>query len=144
MKIQKNQLKEIIRPLVKEVMLEVFAQLHLDKIISESVEHSLKRVAVFQERPQASRPSAETPRQDNKSQERLLEMRRKMLDEMHVSSGKPKQSSSGPKTVLTEMLEDTEASGFTIGDSEENTNPELVSDDELAGLVNGQDFSKFL
>jgi len=168
MKLQRNQLKEIIKPLVKEVILEVFAEMHLERIISNSLDESLKRVNFAppqqtireQRQPQRqTQPQRQPVAKPSKTQEELLEYRRKMLDSLHYEDGKPLPPGQKPQPkvktqvvqavpkkqdMLHELLEDTAASGFEIGAEESNVNPELVSESTLDDLgLFDKDFSKF-
>ena len=128
-----KQLKQLIKPIIREVLAEMFIEMKFDQVIGESISKALgNKNNVVQEQVQ------ERPRQkDPKIEEQRLAQRRKMLDEMHGSSSK-----SEPKNILESVLQDTEESGYEIGDG--NTNPELVSADTVDDLIGGQDFSKFL
>lgn len=135
----KKELKQLIKPMVREIMLECFTELQLDHIVSEAITKSFGKINLEQQ---------QIPRQQSQkqvvSQEEMLAKRRKMLDEMHVGSSKPISIRSEPKTVLTEILQDTEESGFAIADGEGNVNPEHVPDallDDLLGEM--PDMSKF-
>lgn len=127
-----KQLKQLIKPLIKECLAELMIQMNFDQVISESISKALgNKNNLVQEQ-------VERPRQkDPKIEEKRLAQRRKMLDEMHGSSPK-----SEPKNILESVLQETEESGYEIGDG--NTNPELVSEDTVDELVGGQDFSKYL
>lgn len=148
MKIQKNQLREIIRPLVKEEMMKIFAELHLEKIIGESIGKAFQQAPTVKE--SIVRPAAkQSPQKSVASEQKLLEIRRKMLDEMHVSQPRKQITESvrpvpQDNDVLGNLLADTEASGFSISEDEGNVNPELVPEDVLSDLIGEKDFSKFL
>lgn len=121
--------------MVKEIILEVFMELHLDQIVSEAISKSVGKINFIKEE--------KLQMKDPKIEQHLLEKRRKMLDEMHARSESKQQQ---PKNVLTEILDDTKSSGFTIQDiGDANENPELVSANELDGLLNEMpNMSKFV
>lgn len=135
---KQSDLKKIIKPLIKECLAEMFISMNFEQVISESISAALnsKSNIVQEQRPrqQMKDPNLEAKRLAN---------RRKMLDEMHSDSTRPVVTpKSEPKNILESVLQDTEDSGYEIGDG--NTNPELVSEDTVDELLGGQDFSKYL
>lgn len=130
-----KQLKQLIKPLIKECMAELMLEMRIDQIIGESISKNIKQQPI-QEQKIVSKVK------DPIIEQQLLEKRRKVLDSFHTESTKSVSvSSSKPKNILDEVLQDTENSGYTIQDG--NTNPEFVDEDTLVGLTEGKDYSKF-
>mgnify|MGYP001609688411 CR=1 FL=1 len=150
MKMDKKQLKEILKPIVKEVIAEMFVSMQLEQIIIESLQ-KINFDGMLSENKQnnVSARQIQVQSQKIKPNPDMSEYRRKMMDSIFVGEREEVENKIVPikkdrqKNVLQEMLADTAQSGFEI-DSEEGTNPELVSSEQVEQLVGGKDFSKFL
>lgn len=156
MKLDKKQLKEILKPIVKDIISEMFIEMRLDQVITESLKKvNFGSILSENENKQPTGRQIQEIGQKVKPNPDVSEYRKRMMDNIFIEEREEAENviqkkniipiikEDKQKDVLRAVLEDTAQSGFEI-DSEEGTNPELVSADQVQQLVGNRDFSKFL
>ncbi len=139
---KQSELKQLVKSMVRESLVQILMEMKLDQLVGESIERNMGKKNIIQEKSNNSQQ-----KKDLKTEENLLALRRRLLDEQHGTRTTIKKQQ--PKNILEEVLQDTENSGFIIGNSEKpkpgmpDLDSELVSEDTLDVLMDGKDYSKF-